>query len=184
MRIKSITTHLRPYIMLARRRTTINHAFAAAVAPSDLYDASRAATAMRALGLDPDDDLECAYCGAIAETWDHVFATVKDSRFSGHGHRLGNLLPCCKLCNSKKGNKSWQTHLSSVSMSDDKRAERFKAISDYVSRYAVEDQVSANSADHERLDEIRQQVLALLEEGDRIAARVRAATTTILPNAR
>ena len=41
MKAKSIATHLRPYVMLARRRTTINHAFAAAVAPSDTYDESR-----------------------------------------------------------------------------------------------------------------------------------------------
>jgi len=30
MRYKSIIGHLRPYTMLSRRRTTINHAFAAA----------------------------------------------------------------------------------------------------------------------------------------------------------
>lgn len=178
MRISSIATHLRPYIMLARRRTTINHAFASAVAPSDVYDETAVAAAMQTLGLDPRADLRCAYCDSLAETWDHVFATVKNSRFSGHGHRLGNLLPCCKPCNSKKGNKSWHEHLSSIAMSDTERDRRSDAIGDYLARYAVTDVLIDHSADHARLDEIRMEVLALLEEGDRVAARIRALTAT------
>lgn len=102
MRLKTIATHLRPYRMLASRRTTINHMFAAAIAPNDIFDEQRVREAMILLGNDPDGDLACAYCGNPAETWDHVFATVKNSRFSGHGHQLGNLLPCCKQCNSRK----------------------------------------------------------------------------------
>lgn len=117
MRLKSIATHLRPYLMLARRRTTINHAFAAAVAPSDTYDEARTREALLVLGLNPDGELECAYCGELAETWDHVFATVRNSRFSGYGHRLGNLMPCCKPCNSRKGNKHWQAHLETLQLS-------------------------------------------------------------------
>lgn len=176
MRIKSIASHLRPYVMLARRRTTINHAFAAAVAPSDVYDESAVANAMRVLDLNPRADLLCAYCGAPAETWDHVFATVKDSRFSGHGHRLGNLLPCCKPCNSKKGNKAWQVHLSSLTLHEDEKERRSALISAYLSQYATNDGESSDTADHRRLNEIRLEVLALLAEGDRVAAKIRAAS--------
>lgn len=100
MRYPTVRNHLKPYVMVSRRKTTINHAFAAAIAPSDDYDVQRVRQALALLGQDPDQDLRCAYCGATAQTWDHVFATVKDSRFSGYGHRLGNLLPCCKFCNS------------------------------------------------------------------------------------
>jgi hypothetical protein len=183
MRIKSISYYLRPYRMLASRRTTINNAFAAAVAPFDKYDENRVATAMQALAMDPDAELRCAYCGALAETWDHVFATVKNSRFSGHGHRLGNLLPCCKSCNSQKGNKPWETHLSSLSMSEDEKAGRLAAINDYLSRYAVKEQRVENSADHERLDEIRRQILVLLEEGDDVAERIREANSKLSQDA-
>lgn len=174
MRIKSINSHLRPYVMLARRRTTINHAFAAAVAPSDTYDEAAVAKAIRTLGMDPEDDLRCAYCGAKAETWDHIFATVRDSRFSGHGHRLGNLLPCCKPCNSAKGSKPWQTYLSTLSLPDQEREVRAKAIGNYIAAYAVDDALIAGSADHDRLDAIRLQVLELLAEGDRLASQIRA----------
>lgn len=174
MRLRSIGNHLRPYVMVARRRTTINHAFAAAVAPSDNYDEERLREAVRILGLDPDHDLACAYCGALAETWDHVFATVRQSRFSGHGHTLGNLLPCCKPCNSRKGNKPWDAHLNSLGLEPAQRASRAEAISKYLETYAVYDSVVMDTPDIQRLEEIRKQVLSLLEEGDRVARRVRA----------
>jgi hypothetical protein len=113
VRYSSIRIHLRPYNIVARRATTINHAFAAAIAPSDAYEEARIREAIRLLGQDPDTDLMCVYCDAPAKTWDHVFATVKQTKFSGFGHRLGNLVPCCKPCNSEKGNKPWDTFLRS-----------------------------------------------------------------------
>ncbi len=173
MKAKSIAAHLRPYVMLVRRRTTINHAFAAAVAPSDTYDEATVAGAIRTLGMDPEKDLRCAYCHGSAETWDHIFATVKDSRFSGHGHRLGNLLPCCKPCNSAKGSKPWQTYLLSLPMTDPERDARTSAISNYIATYGTDDAHVAASDDHERLDAIRLQVLELLAEGDLLAAKIR-----------
>ena len=35
---KSVGKHLKPYFILASCRTTINHAFASAIAPSDMHD--------------------------------------------------------------------------------------------------------------------------------------------------
>jgi len=109
-------SHLKPYVIVARRKTTINHAFAAAIAPSDEYTDESVREAIVFLGQDPDQPLRCAYCGDSAKTWDHVFATVKDSHFSGYGHRLGNLLPCCKPCNSAKGNKNWRSYLEGLGL--------------------------------------------------------------------
>jgi hypothetical protein len=174
MHYRSIKEHLRPYEMFGRRRTTINHAFASAVAPSDTFDDRVVRAAVEALGQDPDAPLVCAYCGLPAETWDHVFATVRGSQFSGHGHRLGNLLPCCKPCNSKKGNKDWVVHLGSLPMSAETREQRRQVIAGYLDRFRVVDAVDADNPDQQALDQIRQQVLDLLAEGDKIAARIRA----------
>ena len=41
MRYREIREHLRPYSVVAKRTTTINHAFAAVIAPSDAYDEGR-----------------------------------------------------------------------------------------------------------------------------------------------
>lgn len=181
MRIKSAAAHLRPYRMLANRRTTINHMFAAAIAPHDEYDASRVREAVALLGDDPDDDLTCAYCGAPAETWDHVFATVRNSRFSGHGHRLGNLLPCCKPCNSKKGNKDWRAHLVCVPMLEEDRERRTVNIKRYLSTFACDDSDLPLTQDRQVLDVIREQILSLMAEGDAVAARIRLSSAATPP---
>ena len=54
MRYSTVRNHLKPYVIVSRRKTTINHAFAAAVAPSDAYDELRVREAIYILGQDPD----------------------------------------------------------------------------------------------------------------------------------
>jgi hypothetical protein len=170
MRYSSIRKHLKPYGIVARRRTTINHAFAAAVAPHDEYDDARIRSALVLLGQNPDADLLCAYCGVLAETWDHVFATVRDSHFSGHGHQLGNLLPCCKGCNSAKGNKHWRRYLEERGGSD--TAARMDAIERYLAAQPTGGPF-VPTADYARLVEIREKVMKLLAEADGIAKEIR-----------
>jgi hypothetical protein len=171
MHYSSIKSHLKPYVIVARRKTTINHAFAAAIAPSDEYSDSRVREAILALGQDPDQALYCAYCGAPAQTWDHVFATVKDSHFSGYGHRLGNLLPCCKPCNSAKGNKDWRIYLASLNLPNNE--EQVVLISAYLTKYATVDAMPQKSPDYKRLLQIKEQVMVLLAEADQIAKVIR-----------
>ena len=112
MKIQSIKSHLQPYSIFKKRQTTINHAFASAIAPTDTYgDGERIKEAMIFLGQNIEN-LKCVYCDKPAETWDHVFGLVKGLDFSGSGHVIGNLLPCCKKCNSKKGNQNWEQFLN------------------------------------------------------------------------
>jgi 5-methylcytosine-specific restriction endonuclease McrA len=170
MRYSSIRTHLRPYVIVARRRTTINHTFASAIAPHDTFDEARIRSAISTLGQDPDAELLCAYCGAAAQTWDHVFATVRDSQFSGHGHQIGNLLPCCKPCNSAKGNKHWRAYLDQMGLAD--TSERAEAIARYLIAYPTSG-TYLPTPEHARLDAIRTQVISLLAEADQVAKALR-----------
>ncbi len=170
MHYSTVRSHLKPYVIVARRRTTINHAFAAAIAPSDLYLAEKVQEAMLVLGQDPEN-LRCAYCGDPAQTWDHIFATVKNSNFSGHGHRLGNLLPCCKACNSSKGNKNWRSFIEQSSLPD--KIQRIAIIDSYLAKYTIIELLPEDSLEHNRLTEVKAQVLALLAEADRIAKLIR-----------
>src|SRR5690606_34978747 len=111
------------------------------------------------------------YCDAPAKTWDHVFATVKNSHFSGHGHRLGNLLPCCKPCNSAKGNKNWRHYLEGLDVPD--QVERSARIEAYLSKYSANDVLPKESPEYARLLEIKKEVLALLAEADQLAEIIR-----------
>ncbi len=78
MKRESIRSHLLPYSIFNRRATTINHAFASAIAQNDDYDDEKISEALTFLGQDPDKDLICVYCDErIAETWDHVFGFAR-----------------------------------------------------------------------------------------------------------
>lgn len=43
----------------------------------------------------------CFYCGEAANTIDHIIAVSR-----GGAHSVGNLVACCKSCNSSKNNKT------------------------------------------------------------------------------
>ncbi len=179
MRYKDIRRFLRPYSMVASRTTTISHAFAASIAPCDAFDDQSVRMALMVLDQDPDAELECAYCGARAETWDHVHATVQNKKFSGYGHRLGNLLPCCKPCNSKKGNKNWLVFLQTLPITEALRAERESRITSYLRVYGAKDPVPEHLPEYEQLQELRRQVLQLFREADELARVIRTKSKVV-----
>jgi 5-methylcytosine-specific restriction endonuclease McrA len=173
MRYQDIRRYLKPYSIVANRTTTINHAFAASIAPSDSYDEDKLREALMVLGQNPDESLLCAYCGREAETWDHVHATVQNKKFSGYGHRLGDLLPCCKPCNSQKGNKDWRDFLVELAMPPELRAERAARIDNYLKLYCCVDPVPEHLSEYQELQDLRRQVLALFRKADELAEAVR-----------
>ena len=173
MHYSTIRNHLKPYVIVARRKSTISHAFAAAIAPSDMYSEVQVRAAMTDLAMNPDEDLMCAYCGAKAQTWDHVYATVRNTHFSGFGHRLGNLLPCCKSCNSSKGNKDWDRFLNGLALSPDLHLARRTKITAHLARYFVQDVIPDHLPEYKQLLEIKQQVMELLAQADELAKIIR-----------
>jgi disulfide oxidoreductase YuzD len=135
--INNIKTHLKDYSIFNKRKTTINHAFASALSVPDDYNENKLIKLIEKLNMIPND-LKCAYCRENAETWDHIYGLVKNHEFSGYGHQYGNLLPCCKKCNSKKGNKNWLEWLKQmvqdkyINISLEELNNRIKQINDYM----------------------------------------------------
>ena len=178
MKLTGIKRHLHSYSIVQRRKTTINHAFASALAPCDDYDERRVAEAMALLGqLDPNN-LRCVYCDAVAETWDHLVGLVKNSELNGYGHQIGNLVPCCGDCNSSKGNKDWREFLRSriTDLVDLKRVEQ--ALETYLLKYATEvdlRRVKDNfPKEWHRYNEIKSQIVELMAEADGLADQFRS----------
>ncbi|MGI8810892.1 MAG: HNH endonuclease [Acidimicrobiales bacterium] len=114
MKLVSIKRYLAPYRVYGRVSTTVTYGFAGAMAPRDVYDAERLAEAMRLLDQDPGGDLTCVYCEALATSWDHLFGLVFEKKPTGHGHVLGNLVPACGRCNTRKGNRNWREFVSTL----------------------------------------------------------------------
>lgn len=181
MKLSAIKSHLRPYSIVQRRRTTINHAFASALAPCDEYDEERLAQAMALLGQEDLDNFRCVYCGSPAETWDHLVGLVKDSQLYGYGHQLGNLVPCCRGCNSLKGNRDWREFLREKvpAAAECERVER--RLAEYLASYAIEIDLGLPQEEHpaewQRYNEIKQQLFDLMTEADILAGELRLRTS-------
>lgn len=174
MKIKSIQYYLQAYSIFRKRQTTINHAFASAIAPNDSYNQKAIREAVEMLGQDPEADLHCVYCDNLAETWDHVFGLVRDQQFSGYGHTIGNLLPCCRKCNSKKGNKNWMEFLTEEAVS----TSRVNLLSAYFDKHLTTiidyDRLKQLCpVEIDKLQKIKCSIFELMKEADIIATKVR-----------
>lgn len=96
------------------RGSTINHAFASALATADVYDEQKLSEALAKLGQSGTEPLRCVYCEAPGTTIDHLNGLVVNSGYTGHGHVIGNLVPCCNRCNQSKGKTPWRVWAKSV----------------------------------------------------------------------
>ena len=179
MRIESIRQHLRRYSILGRRRTTINHAFASAIALNDEYDRQRVIDAIRALGLDPDKDLTCVYCDRKpAQTWDHVFGLVKGGQYAGFGHTVGNLLPCCRDCNSLKGNRELSSFLSGLIEDHERLNAKLEKLKSHFDHYlppklAFDEFRRICPDEMKQLQEAKNIILSEMSRADKIAEAIR-----------
>src|SRR5271154_2211358 len=137
MKKQSIKSHRASYSIVQKRKTTITHAFASAIAPLDEYDEVKLGAALRLLGQDPGGDLDCVYCGLGADTWDHLIGLVENAELRGYGHQLGNLVPCCRGCNSKKGAKGWDVYLQGLDSDQSAFEAKCNVIASYLDQYAA-----------------------------------------------
>lgn len=175
MKASSVKKYLRPSTIMGRKSTFAN-AFASALAPYDIYIPAEVADAMRDLGQDPDAELQCVYCGAEAATWDHLFNRVIKGDFSGHGHRVRNLVPCCRTCNESKGQKPWREFFETRNPTG--REERIRRMEQFLGSAAAQP-ISTEAMRHKageelaRFLEIRSQVFDLMAEADRLAVIIR-----------
>ena len=183
MKAASIATHLRPYSILQKRTTTINHAFASAIAPAEALVGARLSGALGVLDQSPDDDLLCVYCDRPAETWDHLVALVRAGEMSGYGHTFSNLVPACRECNSTKGNKEWRSWLRTSRGDCEVRISRIERYIEFCgsAMRSMEDLELVAPQWLERYTAVRHQVLDLLREADKLADQIRSAAARAIP---
>ena len=175
MKKNDIKRHLKDYSIYSNRSSTINHAFASALSIADEYEVNKINFAIELLGQDPDNDLNCAYCDKLAETWDHIKAIVINQEFSGYGHQINNLLPCCKNCNSAKGNKDW---LSFLKLKKNDTPERITRIENYINNNYLDAKNILETIefkdDLRKFNDLKKDVLILLQKGDEQADIIRS----------
>ena len=178
MKKQSIKAHLKEYSIYQKRVTTINHAFASAIAKTDTYNEAGLDKALQALGQDINKDLLCFYCDKPAETWDHIYGLVKQYEYSGYGHVIGNLVPCCKKCNSEKGNRNWQNFLNKKISAPELRAQKIKTLQNYLSTFLCEPYGHKKirglcKAEMLQYEAIKKKITECMLEADKIAKKIR-----------
>ncbi|MEW6130261.1 MAG: HNH endonuclease [Acidobacteriota bacterium] len=178
MKKQSIKKHLKPYSIYKERKTTINNAFASALAPNDTYNDKLIDEGLRLIGQNPDVELHCIYCNFKAETWDHLISLVKNSELRGYGHQIGNLVPCCKSCNSKKGAKDWESFIDKNVKEENTKEELKRRLKLYLQRHAkpvdlekIKIEMPEEWAQYLKL---REQIFELMNEADMIAEKIRS----------
>ena len=177
MKKEDIKRHLNTYSIYNKRRTTINHAFASAIAPSDNYDEKKISEALEFLGQNPNEDLKCVFCNDEAETWDHLVGLVKNGELRGFGHQIGNLVPCCKKCNSKKGSKEFDKFIKEYDKIFFDKDELIELLSKYQKKYAKEINLELlkekTPIEYQEFLELKKKIFELMEKADSIAEKLR-----------
>jgi hypothetical protein len=169
MKKTSIKHHLGRYSIYQKRATTINHAFASAIAPIDVFSEETVDKVLNELRCFKDGKIMCVYCGrSEAQTWDHLYALVKDNEPSGYGHKYGNLVPASKECNSLKRNLDWETANNLINARDSaQRAKVSRVIRAHLKKYPPKGKVTSGRK-WDRIKKIRAQILALMKQADDI----------------
>ncbi len=175
MKKENIKQYLSIYSIYNKRRTTINHAFASSIAPIDSYDDIKVSEAISYLGQSPNTVLKCVYCEDEAQTWDHLVSLVKNHELRGYGHQIGNLVPCCKECNSKKGSKDYEIFIQEHNNIRKNKEDLIKLLNSYQERYATKLDFENLKLSQEYKDFIliKEEIFKLMENADLIAKKIR-----------
>ena len=112
----------------------------------------------------------CAYCGNDANTLDHIYSVIEDSKFTGYDNSIGNLLPCCQMCNSSKGKKTIEEWLDVDNEKLTKGAKRVKEKKDYSDRRKKIDEYIKNNKSNEK--EIESEIVDKLNEKAEIFKKI------------
>lgn len=176
MKKHDLKRHLNTYSIFKKRGTTINHAFASAISYYGNYDEIEINTALKLLYQNPNSDLKCVYCNKKAESWDHLESLVKDGMFTGYGHELGNLVPCCKRCNSSKGRKNYTSFINGLLIDDEQKQNLIHKLTNYKNAYSTN--IIDTKSSHfivltKKYYEIKNQIFELMKEADIEAEMIR-----------
>jgi 5-methylcytosine-specific restriction endonuclease McrA len=189
LRATDIKRHLSTFSIVKKRTTTVRHAFASAVAPSEEYDAKKVEAALRALGQKDTDNLTCVYCGEPAKTWDHLTRLVKNKTFNeeSRGHQVGNLVPCCKDHNSSKDSQrsggkrvAYREFVNTLSMTARKKQELIARLDRHFQRAKKVTRAAAGTVEASQLailektyNDIQRRVIRQLAKADKVAEQIR-----------
>lgn len=98
------------------RTSSITNTFYASILPFNKFTDEDVNSRLVTLGYSnveiENENICCIYCGAEANTWDHLYPLIKNRKATGYYHDISNMVPSCNTCNSSKGSKDYKEWLS------------------------------------------------------------------------
>lgn len=175
MNLKKYKRKFKPY-KIKSRKSTISNAFASAIAPYDDYDEVKLKEALNILDQNDYEDLTCVYCGSKANTLDHLVNLVKKSEFQGYGHQIGNLVPCCSTCNSKKRDLSYEEFILKSTNIKGNKKKLIERIDKFHNSYTKPVNVNKLKLHKKYMEymKLKEKIINLLDKADSIAEQIRS----------
>ena len=148
---------------LKNRISTINNAFSMSITPYiQESDEFKIKNYYEELGVNEN---QCVYCLRDVKFVDHLFPLVKNGMPTDYISDINNLVPCCKDCNSKKGNREFEewyndlktkAYLKNVcKLTDSKIKERYCKISNFIQKHQKQYDFKKYVTEDERKEFIR-----------------------------
>ena len=122
-----------------------------------------------------DKDLE-RYTDMIENySLDELKEHFKNNELRGYGHQIGNLVPCCKECNSKKGSKDYKVFIHEHNKIRKNKENLINLLSSYQETYSTKLNFEKLKASQEYEDFliIKDKIFELMKEADLIAEKIR-----------
>ena len=178
-----------PKTTITSRTSTITSQFARTKAPYLNPTPMQLNERYRQFGMN-SITASCVYCGGVQTEWDHLFAIVDDSKWTGYFTEINNLIPACSKCNQSRGKKpyaDWMLSNAALSVKNvfikrDKLSEE-QAVFEVKKRITLIDEVIKKSppkhlaVDHNSVLEAtyenkRLEIIKLLYEAQKIADQI------------
>lgn len=165
---------MKPTTIIKERATSIRNAFASALASVGNFDEEEINKALMILGQgDSSELLTCVYCGAPAKTADHLNGLVIEKRYSGHGQVIGNLVPCCTSCNSRKGNKAWRKWCEGLENFSEEQKDRLTEYESLAPQAVGHDELMERYPDlMTRYEQLQEICIRTMQDADGIAKEI------------
>ena len=102
---------------------------------------------------------------------------MRKGKLNGYGHQVGNLVPCCRDCNSQKGGKSFRDFINAnADLTEAEKSNLILRLETHLALAKPIKEFDRNPEEQEALTKflaLQNQIFCLMQEADKYAQTLR-----------